>query len=80
VQERRKVTRSRVLKGAKIIIGSASTIDCVVRNVTNSGARIQIANTVDLPETLDLTLDAGFTIRPCRVAWRSVTESGLQFI
>jgi PilZ domain-containing protein len=80
VQERRKVTRSRVLKGAKIIIGSASTINCVVRNVTNSGARIQIANTVDLPETLDLTLDAGFTIRPCRVAWRSVTESGLQFI
>jgi hypothetical protein len=80
VQERRKVTRSRVLKGAKIIIGSASTIDCVVRNVTNSGVRIQIANTVDLPETLDLTLDAGFTIRPCRVAWRSVTETGLQFI
>lgn len=80
MQERRKVTRSRVLKGAKIIIGSASTIDCVVRNVTNSGARIQIANTVDLPETLDLTLDAGFTIRPCRVAWRSVNETGLQFI
>ena len=80
MQERRKVTRSRVLKGAKIIIGSASTLDCVVRNVTNSGARIQIANTVDLPETLDLTLDAGFTIRPCRVAWRSVTETGLQFI
>jgi hypothetical protein len=80
MQERRRVTRSRVLKGAKIIIGSASTIDCVVRNVTNSGARIQIANTVDLPETLDLSLDAGFTIRPCRVAWRSVTETGLQFI
>jgi hypothetical protein len=80
VQERRRATRSRVLKGAKIIIGSASTIDCVVRNVTNSGVRIQIANTVDLPETLDLTLDAGFTIRPCRVAWRSVTETGLQFI
>ena len=80
MQERRRVTRSRVLKGAKIIIGSASTIDCVVRNVTNSGVRIQIANTVDLPETLDLTLDAGFTIRPCRVAWRSVTETGLQFI
>ena len=80
MQERRSITRSRVLKGAKIIIGSASTIDCVVRNVTNSGARVQIANTIDLPETLELTLDAGFTIRPCRVAWRSVTETGLQFI
>ena len=38
VQERRNSTRSRVLKGAKIILGTASVIDCVVRNVTNSGA------------------------------------------
>jgi hypothetical protein len=80
VQERRKLTRSRVLKGAKIVIGSASTIDCVVRNVTNSGARIQIANTIELPESLGLTFDGGFTVRACRVAWRSVTETGVQFL
>jgi len=80
VQERRKVARSRVLKGAKVIIGSASTIDCVVRNVTNSGARIAIANTIELPESLGLTFDGGFTVRPCRVAWRSVTETGVQFV
>jgi len=42
--------RSPVLKGAKIIFGNSSVIDCVVRNVTNTGARVQIANTVDLPE------------------------------
>ena len=80
MQERRKLARSRILKGAKIIIGSASTIDCVVRNVTNSGARIEIANTVDLPEALGLTFNGGYTVRPCRVAWRSVTETGVQFV
>jgi len=80
VQERRKVTRSRVLKGAKIVIGSVSAIDCVVRNVTNTGARLQIANTIELPESLGLTFDGGFTVRPCRVAWRSVTETGVQFV
>jgi len=50
MQERRKLTRSRVFKGAKIVLGNASVIDCAVRNVTNSGARVQIANTVDLPD------------------------------
>jgi hypothetical protein len=81
MQERRKSARSRVFKGAKLIIGSASMIDCVIRNMTNVGARIQIANTVDLPQDdLALTLDGGHTVRPCRVAWRSVTESGVEFI
>ena len=80
MNERRKIARSRVLKGAKLLIGSStSMIDCVVRNVTNAGARIQIANTVDLPDDLGLTLDGGHTVRPCRVVWRSVTETGVQF-
>lgn len=80
MQERRKLARSRILKGAKIVIGSTSTIDCVVRNVTNVGARIEIANTIELPDSLGLSFNGGFTVRPCRVAWRSVTETGLQFI
>lgn len=80
MQERRSLRRSHVLKGTKLVIGSTSMIDCVVRNVTNAGARIQIANTVDLPNDLGLTLDNGHTVRPCRIAWRSVTETGLQFL
>jgi hypothetical protein len=42
----------------KLVLG-ASVTDCVVRNVTNTGARIQIANTIDLPESLGLTFDGG---------------------
>ena len=80
MHERRNTMRSRVLKGAKIIFGTSSVIDCVVRNVTNTGARVQIANTVDLPEGLGLTFDGGYSIRPCKVIWRTVTETGIQFV
>jgi hypothetical protein len=79
VQERRNSTRSRVLKGAKIILGTASVIDCVVRNVTNSGA-CTIANTVELPEDVGLTFDGGYSIRPCKVVWRTVTETGVKLV
>ena len=80
MQERRRSGRSRVLKGAKIVFGKTSLMDCIVRNVTNSGARLQIANTVELPEDLGLTLDGGYSIRSCRIVWRTVTETGVEFI
>jgi PilZ domain len=80
MQERRKSTRSRVLKGGKLLLGTSSVRDCVLRNVTNSGARIQIANTVELPDTFSLTVDGGYSVRPCRVVWRSITETGVEFV
>ena len=79
MQERRRSPPSRVLKGAKLVLGTTSVIDCVVRNATSHGARIQIANTVDLPEPLGLTFDGGHSVHPCRIVWRSVTETGVEF-
>ena len=55
MQERRKSGRSRVLKGAKLLLGTSSVLDCIVRNATNTGARVQIANTVELPDPVGLT-------------------------
>jgi hypothetical protein len=78
--ERRKYSRTRVLKGAKIVLGATSVLDCVVRDLTNGGARIKIPNAVDIPEDVAITLDGGRTCRPCHVAWRGLHETGLDFI
>ena len=80
VAERRKSGRSRVLKSAKLILKRSAIIDCLVRNLTNTGARIQIANTVDLPKDFEMTFDGGYSIRPCRLVWRTVTETGVEFV
>ena len=53
-------------------------LDCIVRNATNTGARVQIANTVEVPE--GLKLDGGYWVRPCRVVWRTLTETGVEFL
>ena len=58
MQERRKVTRTRVLKAAKMLIGKSSVIDCVARDLTNIGAGLQVSSANGLPEYLDFTLDA----------------------
>jgi hypothetical protein len=80
VVERRKAGRSRVLKSAKLVLGRSAIIDCVVRNLTNKGARLQIANTLDLPRDFEMTFDGGYSIRPCRLVWRTVTETGVEFV
>lgn len=79
MKERRKSGRSRVLKRAKLVLGSSSVLDCVVRNLTNVGARIEIPNTVSLPEKLDVTFDGGRSVRPCRLVWRTLKVTGVEF-
>jgi hypothetical protein len=80
VAERRKHPRSRVLKSAKLILGSSSVIDCVVRNLTNIGARVVVPNTTMLPEHLHLTFDDGRTRYACKIVWRRLNETGLEFL
>jgi hypothetical protein len=80
MHERRKLTRTRVLKGANMLLGKSSVIDCVARNLTNSGAGLEVPNATGLPETLDLTLDAGHSFRRCRLVWRKLNKVGVEFL
>jgi hypothetical protein len=80
MSENRNYPRMRVLKGAKIVLGTSSLLDCVVRDLTNSGARVKIPNAVNLPEEVAITFDGGRTCRPCRVVWRTLDETGLELI
>ena len=77
--ECRKYPRMRVLKFAKIVLGASSILDCVVRDLTNGGARVKIPNAMNLPDEVAITFDGGRTCRPCRVAWRTLNETGVEF-
>jgi PilZ domain len=80
MDEKRQVRRTRVLKAAKILFeGHASAIDCTVRNLTTTGACLNVASPVGIPPTFDLSLDSGRTLHPCRVAWRKTDRIGVAF-
>jgi methyl-accepting chemotaxis protein len=78
--ERRKLFRSRVCKRAKFVLGTSSVIDCLVHNLTDLGARVQISQTAALPERLTITFDGGRTLRSCRIVWKNPTQVGLEFL
>jgi len=80
VQERRRVRRTRVLKGARIIFNQQTlTVDCVVRNLTNLGACLHVPGVTGFPAAFELTFDAGRSGRNCRVIWRLADTTGVVF-
>jgi hypothetical protein len=67
--ETRRAARHRVLKAAKICLG-AGTIDCTVRNLSSSGAALEVSNQVGIPEKFTLAVPGDGLRLPCHVAQR----------
>lgn len=81
MEERRVVPRTRVLKGARIILNQrSSAISCVVRNLTNCGAYLTLATAASVPSTFELSVDNQCRSRRiCRVVWRCADGVGVAF-
>lgn len=78
--DRRALKRTRILRNAKIIVPSrSSVISCTVQNIHSGGACLMLANTFGVPETFDLTFEHGRTRRSCRVVWRTDDKLGVKF-
>ena len=76
--ERRGSPRHRTFKPGKIVLNDgAAVLDCTVRNRSEKGALIGIANTLAVPEEFDLKVDGG-TWR-CVVIWRRFDRLGVRF-
>lgn len=81
VDERRAHPRHRVLKRAKAVFnGNNSVIDCVMRDLSQGGARLSCGSVAQLPDAFLLVFVAEREMRDVRVAWRSLSEVGVQFL
>jgi hypothetical protein len=74
--EHRIATRHRVLKGGRIRFGGGS-IDCTVRNISDTGAALDVTSPVGIPDQFTLVTDGGHL--RCRVVWRKEKRIGVTF-
>lgn len=79
MQERRYSPRHRVLKAASIEFGAGAAIDCTVRNLSSTGAALDVASPVGIPSTFDLLIPADHGRHHCRIAWRKERRIGVVF-
>lgn len=78
---KRIAARLRSLKGALLILPNRiGTFQCTVRNMSATGACVELPSTLSVPNHLTLRMDDGSPDRPCEVAWRTETRLGLHFV
>jgi diguanylate cyclase (GGDEF)-like protein len=72
--------RRRVLKGAQVAFnGGRSTVDCTVRELSNTGALLHLISTANIPEEFKLSIAVDQLHRLCKVAARRDTQLEVEF-
>ena len=62
-----------------VIHFAGGAINCLVRDMSISGAALDVAELLDIPERFNLVLKADGTLIPCRVVWRQHQRIGVSF-
>ncbi|HEX4892301.1 MAG TPA: response regulator [Hyphomicrobiaceae bacterium] len=79
--EQRRITRKRVLKGGVIAFSARhATIPCVVRDISEKGARLQVQNGAGVPDTFELIVELDGIEAHCAIVWRKPSEVGVEFL
>ncbi len=78
VMEKRKVRRRRVFKAAMIEFPGGA-FSCVVRDLSESGAHLEVPSQIGIPHEFMLSIPTAELQRPCRAVWRSNRRIGIAF-
>jgi hypothetical protein len=76
--EKRDHRRQRVLKAGTIAF-NGSAIDCVVRNISATGAALEVESQIGIPLSFHLIIAAENFSERCRVLWRRESRLGVVF-
>ena len=78
--EPKALPRGRTLLAGKVIYNfGQSSIDCVVRRISDHGATISVESPLGIPKHFQLLIPDEGTPRPCKLVWQSDRELGLEF-
>ena len=77
----RTAKRSRSLLGGKVVFnGRRSTLDCTLRDLSESGAKLIFSAHVPIPEEFDLEVPQKGRTHRARIMWRTADSCGVRFI
>ena len=79
--ELRAAERGRSLLRAKIIFNNRmSTVDCIIKNISPSGARIAVPSSLSLPSEFELDIPLKGKTYRAQMRWRDVENMGVEFV
>ena len=78
MEEHRIAHRHRVLKAGTISFGGGA-IDCTVRNISETGAALDVVTPLFIPDRFTLVVQTEHLKRPCHIVWRKERRMGVAF-
>lgn len=79
MEERRKSLRTRTFKSGTISFGSAGRVECLIRNVSTTGACLEVKYPAVIPADCKLIIKPDNLFRSCEVVWRAEQRIGVRF-
>jgi PilZ domain len=81
IEERRAAPRRRMLKGGVMAFnGSFSGMQCTVRDLSDTGARLKVNSVANFPETFELIIEIDGLYAKSTVVWRKGSDVGVRFM
>jgi len=81
IADRRLQTRSRIHQPARVVFnGEQSVLACTVRNWSQTGAMVRMADGIDLPDTFELDVMQAGDSRRVKRCWRRGDDVGVAFL
>lgn len=78
MEEHRDSQRRRVLKAGTISFGGGA-ITCTIRNLSGTGAALEVTTPVGIPDKFTLLVEMEHSKRSCKVIWRKEKRLGVRF-
>ena len=80
LERRALAPRNRTFKIGTIEFNRAGGITATVRNLSDSGAMLQVESIIGIPNKFTLFIGADNFKRQCQIVWRHHTRLGVRFV
>jgi hypothetical protein len=79
LEKRLSPRRNTMIRATIAFDGGRMRVDCIIRNLSDGGAKLEVASVAAVPASFDLLVPRH---RPqhCRVMWRALRELGVRFV
>jgi hypothetical protein len=79
MNDKRIAPRHRVFKHGTLAFNGGGSVDCTVRSISETGARVDVFNPVGVPENFVLVIETDNFLRHCRSVWSRDKQIGIAF-
>ena len=77
--EKRGAARRRMLKPGRVILSDSTTISCIIRDMSDTGARIVFGGPVSLPASFRLAMVNADNVYAVDLIWHRGFAAGVSF-